>query len=671
MQVRPNHPKRIFYCAIFIAIGGGFLSLFYYSYLMPLHVDEGGFWFHYTNKSFRYRFIFNSLNPNHTLTIYLAKISLWIFGNNGIGLRFPVIVFAIMSAGILYVFVKRVTGSGTTATLASALLFLNPFFLHYSHELRAYPAYFFFLVCCYLCLHSLLESGDRVLTWVLFLLSFMACYIGNLAAPMFFSILLAGIWILTILGKFSPLRDRLLHFQKISVKSLLIFSVTAAAFFAFVLFYVDRAIVPNLFKVQISESNLLAIPDIFSAFMGYRYLDDPTSLLYAYPTPIWLISLTSLLIGVWCFLKNKHWAVFVFLSLFLLNSLFYISLGTWIPLRSSIFLMPFLLMFQAYGLKTLCERVFTKFFPATDDGRYSYLLLAGIIGCYFFLFTTGKYKNFDSDSGNPFELAKTYLQENTGPNDLIISTLYDTKAGFYLGKLIREKNSNIEDTHKIKNIFYLTPKSGEAKMKFQRAYPSSKSVELLPLNQFENVASFENRGVRPSEVHIFKREVELNPLIHLSHQALAIPPYFGNYSKPCKKQADGEGIRITCQKSPFACANQQLTLPGVKDTDLQFILFHHLNDRGTKKVSFASMKSMSIKQPSAKGKTPGLIPEVYRVNPLLNDIQDLDVFRENVDLKIVSLQKMGGGDKVIFCMVGKLFDGNSRIKSATIFNLDF
>ncbi len=671
MDVRPNHPKRIFYCAVFIAIGGGFLSLFYYSYLMPLHVDEGGFWFHYTNKSFRYRFIFNSLNPNHTLTIYLAKISLWIFGNNGIGLRFPVIVFAIMSAGILHVFVKRVTGSATTAILAATLLFLNPFFLHYSHELRAYPAYFFFVVCCYLCIHSLLESGDRVLTWVLLLLSFAACYIANLAAPMFFSILLAGIWVLTILGNFSPLRVRLSHFQKINIKSLLIYSVTAAAFFAFVMFYVDRAIMPNLFKVQISESNLLAIPGLFSAFMGYRYLDDSTSLLYAYPAVIWLISLASLLIGVWCFLKKKHWTVFVFLALFLLNALFYISLGTWIPLRSSIYLMPFLLLFQAYGLKTLCEWVLAKFFPATVGGKYGYLIMAGIISCYFFLFTTGKYKNFDPDSGNPFELAKTYLQENTGPNDLIISTLYDTKAGFYLGELIREKNSNIHNNHKIENIYYLTPNSGEAKIKFQRVYPSSKRVELLPLDKFKHVASFENRGVRPSAVHILKREVELQPLIHLSHQALAIPEYFGNFDKTCERRVDGEGIRITCKKTQFACANQQLNLPGVGEDDLQLVLFHHLNDRGARAVSFASMKSLASKKGLSKGEGVVLLPEVYRVNPLVNDIQDLDKFRENVDMVDISLQKMGGGENAIFCMRGNLFDDSSRIKSATIFNLDF
>jgi hypothetical protein len=671
MTIKSEFSKKVFYGALFLVFGGGILSLFYYAYLMPLHVDEGGFWFHYTNKSYRYRFIFNPLNPNHTLTIYFAKLSLWLFGNNGIGLRLPVIVFAILSAGILYIFVKRVTASRSTAILTSGLLFLNPFFLHYSHELRAYPAYFFFVVSCYLCIHSLLEKSNKFSTWVFLLLSFLACYIANLAAPMFFTILLAGIWILTILGKFSPLRGRLHHFQKINIKSLLIYSIAATAIIAFVMFYVDRAIIPNLFAVQIAEPNLLAIPDIFSAFLGFQYLDDSTSLLYAYPLLIWLVSLVSFLFGWWHFFKNKHWVASVFLTLFILNSLFYISLGTWIPVRSSIYLMPFILMFQAYGLKALCELISSRAFPAPVREKYSYFFLAGIIFCYFFLFTNGKYRNFEPDSGNPFELTKTYLLENTGPNDLIISTLYDTIAGFYLGELIRKKNSSIYDNGKIENIYYLSPKSDETKIKFQMSYPSSQSIELLPLDKFEPVISFENHGVRPSEVHIFKRKMDIEPLIHMDYQALALPPYFGNYNKACNKRIDGQGLRISCQSSQFTCANQQLTLPKVKENDLQFVLFQHQNNHGTKAMSFASLKSLSQKNSTPKNKAVVPIPEVYSVNSLVNNIQDLDIFRERVDLIDISLQKMGGGKNVIFCMVGNLFADNTLIEGMTVFNLDF
>jgi hypothetical protein len=83
------------------------------------------------------------------------------------------------------------------------------------------------------------------------------------------------------------------------------------------------------------------------------------------------------------------------------------------------------------------------------------------------------------------------------------------------------------------------------------------------------------------------------------------------------------------------------------------------------------MKSLVNKKGLSKGEVVVLLPEVYRVNPLVNDIQDLDKFRGNVEMVDISLQKMGGGDNAIFCMRGNLFDGSSQIKSATIFHLDF
>ena len=56
------------------------------------------------------------------------------------------------------------------------------------------------------------------------------------------------------------------------------------------------------------------------------------------------------------------------------------------------------------------------------------------------------------------------------------------------------------------------------------------------------------------------------------------------------------------------------------------------------------------------------------INPLVNNLLDLDIYRENVDLGDVSLQQMGGGDTSLFCMHGKLFDGNSLIKGVQVFN---
>ena len=55
---------------------------------------------------------------------------------------------------------------------------------------------------------------------------------------------------------------------------------------------------------------------------------------------------------------------------------------------------------------------------------------------HFAFLNIGKYRNFEPNSGNPFELARNFFHENIGENDLIISALYDTKAGFYFGDII-------------------------------------------------------------------------------------------------------------------------------------------------------------------------------------------------------------------------------------------
>ena len=224
-------------------------------------------------------------------------------------------------------------------------------------------------------------------------------------------------------------------------------------------------------------------------------------------------------------------------------------------------------------------------------------VLSGVVIFYCATFNFGKYRNLEPDSGNPYELARNYLKNNTGHNDLIISSLYNTVGGFYLGDMIREKNYNIYKNGRIDNIYYLASKIGESKIELDMVYPDSKKVKFFSLDRFEPVVSFENKGVRPSEVHIFKNKVEMNPLIRINETMLSVPEYFGNFGKVCKTQSDGQGVRISCNESPFACAKQVLNFPSVSKNDIQFVLLHHMNDKGTKRVSYASMRSMP---PSAK-----------------------------------------------------------------------
>ena len=69
--------------------------------------------------------------------------------------------------------------------------------------------------------------------------------------------------------------------------------------------------------------------------------------------------------------------------------------------------------------------------------------------------------------------------------------------------------------------------------------------------------------------------------------------------------------------------------------------------------------------------TFGLFGKPFRkinIPQLVNSINDTDVHKESVDLIDISLQEMGDGKNILFCMVGKLFEGNSLIHGVKVFN---
>jgi hypothetical protein len=656
-----NSSTSILYGASVFIILGTLVSLFYFSFLMPLHVDEGSFWYHFTNRTWHHRLnpILNM--PHHTLTIYMAKWSLPVFGYNGIGLRFPVIFFGILSLWLIHSFVKKTLRSNSIAVISAIFLAISPVFVHYSQELRGYPSLVFFTICSYYCLFKLLQPNGKALYWWLLFLSFIGCYLANFAALMFFGTLLSTVWFLRILSKFYPNLESLRLFKNISLVPLFSYSFFSALFFIWVVLDLDSKVFNQSLDIYTDwGGNYIAIPDMFSTFFGYKYLDDPSSLLYSYPLLIWLCGLFYFSYGIYTLFKKESFLVPLFFVLFGMTVSVYALSGQFIPVRSAIYLLPFIVIFQAYGLKESTSKLSMRWFSQNSQTRVVYVFISSyLIGC-FFLLTIGKYRNLEADSGNPYELARNYLKKNTGHNDLIISSLYDTVGGFYLGDMIREKNYNIYKNGKIDNIYYLAPKVGESKIELDMVYPDIKKVKFLPLDKFKPAASFQNKGVRPSEVHIYKRNLRANQLLHIDKNLLAQLGYFGDYGKTCDKKISEQGIRISCVKSPISCTQQKFVFPNTSKNDFQLILFHHNNDSGTKTLSYATLKSIN--------RSGDPVPDVFMVNPQTNNLLDLDVHREKVDLVDITAQKMGDGKNTILCMRGKLFDKNSLIKGMKIFS---
>ncbi|MBT4259830.1 MAG: hypothetical protein HOD90_07930, partial [Nitrospina sp.] len=568
---------------------------------------------------------------------------------------------------------KKTLASDSVAIIAVVCLAISPIFVHYSHELRGYSSLVFFAICSYYCLFRLLQPDGKTIHWLLFFLSFVGCYLASFSALIFFGALLGTIWILRILIKLYPNLESLHPLKNISLIAFFIYSLITTLFFVWVVFVVDSTVFNQSRDFYANlDANFIAIPDMFSTFFGYKYLDDPSSLLYRYPLFIWLCGLFYFSYGIYTLLKKKSFLVPLFLVLCGLTiSVYAVSAvsGRFIPVRSAIYLLPFIVIFQAYGLKESILKFSMRWFSQDSQTRLMYVLVSSyLIGC-FFLLTVGKYTNLHADSGNPYELARSYLKNNAGPNDLIISSLYDTVGGFYLGDMIREKNFNIFKNERIENIYYLAPKADKSKIELEMVYPVNKKVKFLPLDKFKPVVSFENKGVRPSEIHIFKSKIGIHPLVNLEKKNLSLPEYFGNHEKVCKIQIDGQGIKIICDKSPFACAKQVLNFHSVTKNDIQFVLFHHTNDQGARRVSYASMRSMPPSAKAIKEKQPFKpIPNIYLINNLVNNIYDTDLYRKSVDLIDVSLQKMGGGKNILFCMGGRLFEGNSLIRGVKVFN---
>ncbi len=518
--------KNIFYITItlILVINVGFLI--YYAYHIPLHIDEAGWWFNYTNKSWQNRF--NTLDPMrqfngpfHTLSTYLAKLTLPIFGQNGVGWRIPVVAFGLLACWIIYYFIKTLTNSGKTAGLGAALTLLNPFLNHYAHESRSYVMLLFFSTCSYLCLFKLLGGAWNRKYWGVLFLLFLLSYMATISAVVFLFIFMSSLWVLKILYHFTPIKKNINSLINIKFSHLIVFSIFSSLFFVCLVFYLDySAFSVGQYYQGNRSANLIAIPDFFSAFLGYKYLDDVTSAIYHYPVEIYGVSVFCFAVGFIYFFREKQIHAYFFIALFLSTAGFYIFSGSHIYTRTGVFLIPFLIFYQAKGVMFLTEAILYRLFHREQAMNICCWVLSGVVIFYCATFNFGKYRNLEPDSGNPYELARNYLKNNTGHNDLIISSLYNTVGGFYLGNMIREKNFNIYKNGRIENIYYLSPKVGESNIELDMVYPASKKIEFFSLDRFELVVSFGNKGVRPSEVHIYKLKAEINPLVHLKQQNL-------------------------------------------------------------------------------------------------------------------------------------------------------
>ena len=85
------------------------------------------------------------------------------------------------------------------------------------------------------------------------------------------------------------------------------FSIFSSLFFVCLVFYLDySAFSVGQYYQGNRSANLIAIPDFFSAFLGYKYLDDVTSAIYHYPVEIYGVSVFCFAVGFIYFFREKQ-----------------------------------------------------------------------------------------------------------------------------------------------------------------------------------------------------------------------------------------------------------------------------------------------------------------------------------------------------------------------------
>ncbi len=670
-------------------IVAGILSLFYYANLIPIHVDEAGYWFNFTSKSIENRNIHNQQVPNHTLAIYGAKLSLKFFGNNGIGYRFPAILFSLLSAGALFCFVRQLSKSNFKAILAVGLLLLCPWYLHYSHELRGYTSLLFFALIAFISLDKFLTKGNEPSLWALMLIAFIGSYYSSLGSVVFIFNFMATLWILKIAQYLMPSNQHLIPFEKISFRSFFIFSLVATAIMTFIIFYLDiNLISENRGSQKIIDSRPFLVlgwtaaftmaADVFSTFLGYRYLGDPASLLYNYPLPIWIFSLICVFYGLKKALDSKQTLSLIFITLytttFLFNFLnqYYLITGSYpvVPIRVMCYFLPFLVIFQAIGLIELIRVFIEKAHLNNFKQEALYGVIAGILLIYFLIQTTGKYQNLEASSGNPYERVKSYLINETDSRDLIISGLKDTVAGFYLGEIIRSHTLNIFNDDRLENIIYLTTNPAEKEILLKNYYLETK--KWVSLSQFSKVAHFANHGVRGDKIFVYKSAPNKDKqVVNLKQGILENMDFVGDDGKLCKKEIKGESLKLFCYGT-LACVQNEITFSDldVSKSHYQLVIFRNTKNRGSRYLSMAIINRPE-RSKGGYSISDSFFSTTHYINPLVDHLDDLDRYRENIVTLSPSLQQFKLKKDLVLCMSGDLFQGNTKINGIKIYNFKF
>ncbi len=388
--------------------------------------------------------------------IYATIPSVMLFGMNEFAVRFPSALFGIVTIGIVFLLIRKLTGNTSLAFLTMGLLAINPWSLHYNRAtFEVSISLFLFTTGTLLLLHAFSSKGKGyfLLGTLCFILSIYSYNLTRLLSPLLYALVIVyGMSLKKTVPKKEILITGILSSIALIPFVITLFSSGGVASARGTLLFSSAVVQAPLieFKAYISAMPLFGKLFSMPALLFWQYIVNIAS--YFSVTFLFLIGsshgnhgignigqfylfeLPFMLIGVIAIVKQrKPWGLVLFG--WAVITILVASLTRDVPhaTRSFFLVFPYE-VFSAYGVLLLAQFLRTKPFAVKllAGGLVSLLIVFNVL--YYF---TSYYVRFPLLYAKQWRLADksvaTFLQNNDKKYDKVI---FDKKAGYMYTSLL-------------------------------------------------------------------------------------------------------------------------------------------------------------------------------------------------------------------------------------------
>ena len=457
--------------------------------------------FHFPTSWESLLFNYSDLNQR-ALNILLAKLSMGIFGENEFALRLPALLSGIIALPLAYRVGVLINGSKVGAWIGALILTFSLYHVSFIRDYRGYSLTVFLSLIIIFIIYKLLNRKNFTLWGIIFFLVGFGMIL-TLPTNVHF---LAGVGIFYIIVILSDRKNEPYSsgsFVKLTWPFILLFGFICG-YFLYILEGIKFAISEQLEYRKIVGQ----VQDVDVSFNFERVTDVFTSLIL--PWNSWLY--IFLIIGLVRLYKTKGFILFV--SLIVLPIVMTILTGLMGPPRVYIYWLPFIMLLVGFGIAEFLTWVKFRFSNTLAYGTGIIILTIIVfysLGTYthhlskgYSLATDGMARDrifilppkLGSSSfgwGTTFEeakAAKTYIDNYSSRNDLIIVPYFDKVLRYYLDETIAHNMLNILQEGQLNKIMFL----GSSKMPpYEIPHMEAKgSIEILKNHSFKVIENFGN-----------------------------------------------------------------------------------------------------------------------------------------------------------------------------------